>query len=428
MKPKMDIALSYHIKKYNISYILEKYDQVKNSGLKYALVHFNIKNFRYYNTKYGSDTGEELLELLFRTLLEFLEQEEYAAYLYADNFVALMRHEDIDAFVYERMTACTDKLYRINDERIYRNVFFSFGIYQIQEKNIKFQDAFNYANLCRKECDSIANRNYCMEVYNEKFYQDYMGQLELEIKTADAYKNYEFVPFLQPKVNLENEKIVSAEALLRWFDKEGNAVPLYQFLPILNQNSYIILVDLDIFEYVCKLLERRIKNHQKVVPVSFNISKSHFYDPRILQDYIEIFEKYDIPKRLVEIEFMESISLNDTEHMKKVISGFKEYGFTCSLDDFGNGYSSFNVLLNADLDIVKMDRQFFLNNLNGDDKLVIKTMVDLIHSLKMKVVAEGVELKEHVDFLKACGCDYVQGYYYYKPMPLNSFEDILDRQ
>ena len=143
---------------------------------------------------------------------------------------------------------------------------------------------------------------------------------------------------------------------------------------------------------------------------------------------MEVFEKYDIPKNLIEIEFMESISLNDTDRMKEVIAGFKEYGFKCSLDDFGNGYSSFNVLLNAELDIVKMDRQFFLNNLNGDNKLVIKTMIDLIHSLKMKVVAEGVELKEHVEYLKACGCDFVQGFYYYKPMPLNEFEKILDKQ
>ncbi|MEG0365611.1 MAG: EAL domain-containing protein, partial [Coprobacillus sp.] len=134
------------------------------------------------------------------------------------------------------------------------------------------------------------------------------------------------------------------------------------------------------------------------------------------------------PKHHIEIELMESISLDDTERMKEVVSGFKEYGFSCSLDDFGNGYSSFNVLLNAPFDIIKMDRQFFLDNLKGDNQLVIKTVVDLIHSLGMRIVAEGVELKEHIDYLKTCKCDYVQGYYYYRPMPICDFNDLLDKE
>lgn len=426
MQEEKDGLVLDFVDTYNTRYITEKYNEVRNSNLKYVLVVLNVKNFRYYNTRYGCPAGMEILGLMWEQLKGFVEKDEYAAYLHVDNFALLLKYEDVDTFIYGRWMELIDKLYRIDDERIYRNLCCSYGIYEIGDAQVAFSDALNFANLGRRQCQTLANRSNCIEVFNQEVYDNYMEHIELEFETAEAYKNYEFVAYLQPKVDLEHEEIVSAEALLRWYDKDGNSVPLYKFLPILNQNGYIKLVDLDIFEQICKILEKRIKNKQKVVPVSFNISKPHFYDPDILENYTKIFEKYDIPKRLIEIEFMESISLNDTKHMKKVIAKFKEYGFTCSLDDFGNGYSSFNVLLNAPFDIVKMDRQFFLNNLNGDNKLVIKTVVDLIHSLKMLVVAEGVEMEEHIDYLKKCGCDYVQGFYYYKPMPIESFENLLD--
>lgn len=428
MESERENISTHLIKQYNGAYIQEKYDLVKCSDLKYALIQANIKNFRYYNTKYGSASGNEILNLVFQLLSGVLTEDEYAGYLYSDNFIFLLRYEDIDVLVYKRMMDIIDRMYRIKDDRIYRNIFFSYGIYKIADSEVSFFDALNYANLCRKACPTLQNRSSCMEIYEASFRDNYMDRMELENRTAEAYKNYEFVTYLQPKIDLETEQVVSAEALLRWFDQDGNSVPLYQFMPILNQNGYIQLVDLDIFESICQCLQRRIKSGQKVVPVSFNISKSYFYDPNILQDYIHVFEKYDIPKELIEIEFMESISLDDTEQMKKIICGFKDYGFSCSLDDFGNGYSSFNVLLNASFDYIKMDRQFFLNNLNGDNKLIIKTIIELIHSLKMQVVAEGVELKEHVDYLKQCGCDYVQGYYYYKPMSIDSFEALLDEK
>lgn len=416
------------MRNYNISYIEDKFNQIKTSDFKYALVQINIKNFRFYNTKHGIDIGDEILELVFEKMKSFFEADEYVGHLNADNFIILTKYEDVDVLMRDRLATLIDNLYRIDNPYIYRNIFCSIGIYQIEDKHVAFYDALNYANLCRKESEDLYKRNSSIEVYDQTYYNRYVEHMELEINTADAYKNYEFVAYLQPKINLESGKVIGAEALLRWFDKEGKSVPLYKFLPILNENSYIILVDLDIFEQMCQCMEERIKNNKKVVPISFNISKAAFYEPDILQEYVNIFEKYNVPKKYVELEFMESISLTDGAQMKKVISGFKDYGFTCVLDDFGNGYSSFNVLLNAPLDIIKMDRQFFLQNLNGDGKLVVKTIVELIHSLNMKVVAEGVEEKEHVEYLKACECDYVQGYYYYKPMSINDFQDLLDKE
>lgn len=419
--------LNDQMRSHNGSYIEEKFNQVKTADVPYALVQLNVKNFRFYMTQYGEAAGDKILCALFQRLNSFLEPEEYAAHLYADSFALLVRCEDVDVLMRCRIAAWIDILYRIDDPHIYRNIFFSLGIYPLEENQLSFQDALSRANLCRKESADLLKRNSSIEIYDQTLHDSYIERIKLEINTADAYKNYEFSAYLQPKVELSSGKIIGAEALLRWYDANGRCIPLHQFLPILNENNYIILVDLDMFDQMCRYLDQRIKKHQPVVPISFNLSQASFYDPDILQEYIRIFEQYDIPKRYVEIEFMESISLNDTARMLEVISGFQAYGFTCVLDDFGSGYSSFNVLLNAPLDIIKMDRQFFLENLNGDSKLVIQTIVKLIHSLNMKVVAEGVEQKDHVDCLRSCGCDFVQGYYYYKPMPIHAFETLLDQ-
>lgn len=407
----------------------DKYEEAKKSTEKFALIIVNIKNFRYFNTRYTFQGGNEILSLLLNALQSMILEDESVIHEYADHFTMIVKYEKDDfSDLHTRMHEITDVCYRIHDPRIYRNLFLSFGIYAIQDSGCDYDNAKNLANLSRKACDCLSCRTQSYEIYNQTIHNQYMNEKLLEEQTAEAYKNYEFVPYYQPKVDPYTQKIVGAEALLRWFDGEGNAIPVNDFLPILNKNAYIYLIDLDIFEMTCKMLHENLKNKQPVVPISFNISRSCFYDDENIQPYIELREKYQIPQHLIEFELMESISLDDTKHMKEFIHLIKNAGFQCSLDDFGNGYSSFNVLLNAELDAVKMDRQFFVKNLNGDNKLMIKTVINLIKSLNIKVIAEGVEDEEHIAYLKECGCDVIQGFYYYKPMSAESFQQLLQEQ
>lgn len=422
-----DKVYSEIMKKHDQVWFNDRYNEALGQNQKYALVQVNIKNFHYYNTKYGYKEGDEILFLVHEALMNLLQDDESITRIYADNFALIVTYDDIDNLVNIRLQKSIDIVFQIEDPRIYRNIFLTYGIYEMNDKDMPFQQAWNNAGLVRKEIAAPTQRSSCLGVYGQAYHNAYLNKIQLEVDTANAYRNYEFVPFYQPKVDAKTHEIVGAEVLLRWYDDTGNLVPLYKFLPILNENSYINLIDLDIFDMTCKMLDERIKKGQPVVPISFNISKSYFYDPNIISDYINVFEKYDIPKHLIEIELMETISLNDVERLKCVIQGFKEYGFKCMLDDFGNGYSSFNALLNNELYAVKLDRQFFVKNLNGDNKFIIKTVIDLIKSLHMKVVAEGVETKEYADFLAECGCDIIQGFYFYKPMPLKKFSTLLNQ-
>lgn len=412
---------------YNEKWIQDQYESILKTGQKYMLVYMNIKCFRLFNILYGHKAGDEILKTVYQAVAEYLDEDEWIGYVYADAYLMLMKYDSLKNFEEHRLKELTETIYRIKcDERIYRNIFVSYGIYLMDDKNCDFHKAVEYADLSRISTDSMHCRSHSYEVFDQNHLTDYKSHCELVTKTAEAYLNYEFVSFLQPKVDAHTHQIVGAEALVRWYGKDGKLIPVSDFLPILNENAYIRFIDMDAFDVVCRMLDGRIKGNKPVVPISFNLSKAHFYDPELIKDYTNILDKYEIPRELIVFELMESITLDDTEKMKEVISQLRDSGFSCSLDDFGNGYSSFTVLLNADLDSVKMDRQFFLPNLNGDSKLIIKTVVQLIKSLGMKVIAEGVETREHADFLDACGCDQIQGFYFYKPMPINEFEALLD--
>lgn len=255
-----------------------------------------------------------------------------------------------------------------------------------------------------------------------------MNPYLMEERVSKAYQNKDFVVYLQPKVRLNDQKVIGAEALIRWFDEEGNMIPLSSFLPILNQNNYIRMLDIQTFEVCCELIADRLKNGEPMVPISFNISQSFFYDTKMMPDYMEVYNRYQIPREYIQFELMESISLNDTQQLVNVIDDFKKEGFTCLLDDFGNGYSSFGVLINSKLDILKMDRQFFVDPLNEKTANIIKTVIELAKQLHLEVIAEGVETQEYADFLKEVGCDVIQGFYFYHPMPIPELLSLLDKE
>lgn len=411
---------------YNREWIKIKYEEARKTPEKYLLATMNIKNFRYFNCLYGYEGGNEILKLIYHKVADFLDDGESIAHDFSDNFVILFAYSNIHDFLYTRMPKLIDLCYRIDDPRIHRNNFESFGIFPLNHHDCDFEEAYHLANISRKQSETLTNRSHCYELYDDTYSEKYMSQCDLEFRTAQAFFNYEFVPYLQPKVDPYTNKIIGAESLIRWIDANGNFIPVSDFLPILIKNTYIYVIDLDIFDVVCKMLDERIRSNKPVVPISFNISKPEFYDDDFISDYKKVVEKYSIPLNLIEFELMESISLDDTDRLKKIIKEIKDAGFSCSLDDFGNGFSSFNVLLNAAFDAIKMDREFFVRSLNEENKVIIKTMIDLIKSLHMKVVAEGVETKEYVDFLLQCGCDAIQGFYYHKPIPMADFNTLLD--
>lgn len=403
------------------------YHQILLSNKSYALIDMNIKKFRYMNYMYGRKAADRLLFDLKKTIQKSLHSYETIIHINADNFILFISYESKEKFEKERLVSLTDLIFDIDNEYAYHNIYTSFGIYFIESKQIEFDEAYEKAHFSRIMCDSLDRRVFSYEIYKTSIYDNYMYTCYLEEYTAKAKPQGMYQVYIQPKIDLKTRKIIGGEALIRLID-HGKIISPIEFLPMLNKNGFIRLIDLFVFETVVKAVAERMRLGQQNVRISFNISNSFCKGDYFVNDYQEIIKKYNVNTDYLEIEFLESITI-DKEHLKSFISDFHNLGFCCSLDDFGNGYSNFNLLLDNNLDVIKIDRCFFRGS--SEDVVnykILKTIINLIKDIGKKVIAEGVERKEDVDFLASLGCDAVQGFYFYKPMPMNEFFLLIDNQ
>ena len=199
-------------------------------------------------------------------------------------------------------------------------------------------------------------------------------------------------------------------------------IPVGEFLPELVRNGLIRDLDLYLFEKVCRYINKWIDLYGKKIRISVNLSSNMFNYRYFLDHYKEVYNKVPCPKDCIEFELLESIVLNQVELVSRVVKQLREFGFSCALDDFGSGYSSFSVLTNADLNTLKIDRSLFQNESDTRERILVRHIVETAKELEMKVIAEGVETRGYVDILKELGCDYIQGFVFYKPMPAEEFE------
>lgn len=287
--------------------------------------------------------------------------------------------------------------------------------------NIKIKNLIDKANFAQKTIKG--------GITNYTFYDKYIKNKMLEenfIKNNinKAINTGEILTYFQPKVELKEMKIESAEALTRW-NNNGKFISPSIFIPILEKNFLINTLDQYIFESVCQWLKKQLDNYKRVISISVNVSKIQFYSTDFIKIYTDIKEKYNIPDRVIIIEFTESIIFDDMKKVEKIINELHNNGFLCAMDDFGKGYSSLNTLKNMKVDIIKFDSLFFDDSEYKErEKIIIEEIVTLANRLDMKTVAEGIEKTEQVEFLKEIKCDLIQGYVFYKPMPLSDFEKI----
>lgn len=400
------------------------YQRALHSEKQYALMNMNIKKFRYLNYAYGKEATDQMLHTFEQTVRKYLKEDGIITYLHTDDFVIIVSYETRQQFEKKWLYGLVDAIFDIDHPILYHNIYTSFGIFLMESKAVTYEEAFEKAQFSRITCDSLDRRVFSYEFYRQELYVDYMQACYLEEYTAKAREKGLYQVYIQPKVDLKTREIIGGEALLRLFN-QGEPIPVSKFLPMLNKNGYIRMIDLQVFETVIKEIQTRLHLGKPMVRISFNISNSFFYDEYFIRDYNNIIEKYEVDSRYLEFEFMENICTNE-EKLKEYIRSFHEMGFYCSLDDFGNGFSNFNLLKDSNLDVIKIDRCFFRDELSDDTKEILRTITHLIKVLGMKVIAEGVEKKEDIEFLSTISCDAVQGFYFYKPMPMMEFFNLLD--
>lgn len=392
---------------------------------KFAIVCFDIKNFKYINDSLGYDKGDQLLKELAAYLRDSSVSKQINARASADNFLTLVPYTDKEQLKNDVM----QNLERFSEQQNRKNIAFNIGIvagiYMLKENEKDFMAAIDNANIARK---LIKNSS----VERCAFYDDNM---EMEIRKEQmivsnmqsALDNEEFQVYLQPKINLSEGKISGAEALVRWRRSDGSMLPPNDFIPLFEKNGFVVKLDFYIYERVCRLLKKWKENHMKIVPISVNVSRVHLYHDDFLEKVMELVEHYEIEPWMIEFELTESIFLNNTVTAITVMKDLRKLGFCVSIDDFGAGYSSLNLLKDMRTDVLKLDKEFFrAGEMQDEERIIVSSIISMAKQLNMKVLSEGVETQMQSDFLKTVECDMAQGYLYARPLPIKEFEQLLE--
>ncbi|MDU1911529.1 GGDEF domain-containing protein [Fusobacterium sp.] len=396
----------------------------ENPEIKFAIFYLDFENFKYCNDVLGYKFGDYILKEYNGLLKEDMGKKETFGRVSADRFVVLRRYND-KAELIERQKYIDEKLKKIVEKSNERyNAAIYYGICCLEDINeeMKIAELIDKANFAQK---TIKGQVVNYAFYNESIRNKMREENYIRDNVLKAIENEEFIVYFQPKVELKENKIRNVEALVRWKDSFGKLISPGLFIPILEKDLLISVLDQYVFEKTCQWLEKQMKEHKRVLSVSVNVSKMQFYSLDFIEVYSKIKKKYTIPDNIVIIEFTESAIFNDIKRVKETIDKLHMNGFLCSIDDFGNGYSSLNALKDMKVDSLKIDSLFFNESENNKrEKIIIKGIINLAKDLNMKTVAEGIEKQEQVDFLREIECDLIQGYIFYKPMPIEEFEEL----
>lgn len=393
---------------------------------EYAAMFFNIHNFKFVNNIFTYEEGNLVMSQYAYNIMKTLESDELLARVGGDNFVALVRKENADKLI--KLLGNVELVVNSgNGQSIKLNFSAKIGAAMLDKDIHSPGEVMHRITVAYQ---SIKQRKDVQSIF---FAPDLFSKM-VEMQSViygfgKAIQDREFVVFYQPKVEIETGRIIGAEALVRWF-RDGKAVLPAMFIATLEKENKICELDYYVLEEVCRMLRRWKDEGRELISISSNFSRKHLDDPYFADKVIEIVDKYGIEHEYIEIELTESEEFSDYATMSDFVDRFRRDGFKISIDDFGTGYSTMKMLQKTSLDIVKIDRSFIPLSVDYPEKektfRILKEMVRLSSDLGMKAIAEGVEDRTQLGYLKEMNCKYVQGYVYDKPLPESEFEKRVD--
>lgn len=426
---KRSMAHSLEHDKLTGLYTVQKFSQrvqvilEENTDTKFTFVRLDIERFKMINNFYGIDAGDRLLVHLAGLIEKYWQNVKNSVFGRVDGDVFGICFEKDDKKLNDFI------LYMKQELKKYQAAYYletAMGIYDIQDNNMDVRNILARATLAAKQCKG----QYMVHEarYTEELREKIIKEQNIINEMDHALETEEFVVYFQPKYELNHYKPMGAEALVRWKKADGTIVSPGDFIPVFESNGFIIKLDYYVWDKVCQLIKNNLNHRGDSEVISVNVSRVNLYNPEFLESLVNLVEKYKIPPKYLHLELTESAFSDDARMIQNAVDYLHKAGFTILMDDFGSGYSSLNVLKDIDIDVLKIDMRFLSKGSSEErSEKILEAVIKMAKSLDMQVIAEGVEEEKQVKMLKRLGCDYIQGYYFAKPMPKKDYIKLLQK-
>lgn len=385
-----------------------------------AVLVFNIKGFKAINELFGVEGGDEILKLTYGHLKNSSLRPVMIARIEGDRFACLVEQKYLD---YDELTEICKKNYIRDDKNI--SMYVRCGVYLVEDRNTPVNTMCDYAKIAKDCIVDEYIKPYA--IFDQSMRRNYIVQSEARGRIVKALEKREFEVYYQPIFHARTGELVSAEALVRWNHPEQGLISPGDFIPSLEESGHITRLDLFVLEEVKRFQRERKKLGLHVIPISVNLSWMDFFDVAMIRSIMEDLRGESmagIPVRFEVTETSYAALMGREDH---IIGKLREAGAQIMLDDFGSGYASFSTVSDYDFDLIKLDMGFVQKiGMGGKIKSIIHSIIDMVHHMGAKVIAEGVETQEQLDFLNRHGCDYIQGFYFSKPVPEKKFRELLE--
>lgn len=385
-------------------------------------VYFNIKHFSSINDRFGRDCATNIMKLFIHGILEKILYEECICRVGGDNFVVLFKKDNLNII----KNYLSGMPITFNDGETV-TVTTTAGYYMIPEATESATDVMDRISTAYQLAKSVYKRPFLF--YDDEIMQHQTHVKEIEMMFPSAIENEEFKVFYQPKTQLNNYQLAGAEALCRWF-RNGKVISPGEFIPVLEGSKAICTLDFYMLDHVCRDIRRWLDEGREAVKVSVNLSRLHLGDEDLLESILRIIDKYKVPHHFIEIELTETTTDVDYKELKKIVYGLREQDISTSVDDFGVGYSSLNLIREMPWNVLKIDKSFLPTQEEEDNDpskvKMLRHIITMSQDLGLECIVEGVETAEQVKLLKNCKCYLAQGFYFDRPLPVKEFEQKLE--
>lgn len=382
----------------------------------------NINHFHMINERYGKSYGDDVLARIGKNAQKVAaDLDGMACRSQGDTFLIYGKHSNDYTGILQTLSAGISG--ERNEDRVIR---LRMGVYSDVDKSLDIERRFDRAKLAADTVRSTFTQ--AVAIYDNALHESVIFAEQLLSDFPRAIEDKEFIVYYQPKYDIRGSQPVlhSAEALIRWDHPEFGMISPGIFIPLFEKHGLIRQLDAFVWKAAARQMREWHERFGFSVPVSVNVSRVDMYDPHLVEFFDSIVDQYELNQNEFMLEITESAYTEDSEMIIDTANALRKAGFFLEMDDFGSGYSSLNMLSNLPVDALKLDMQFIRSAFkNGKNIRLLELVIDIAASLSVPVVAEGVETAEQLFTLKSMGCDFVQGYYFSKPVPPDKFEDLL---